>query len=481
MFRWAREGLLPNIAGLMAKGAYGFLRSTVPFSTCPAWTSSITGVDIEKHGIHDFFLHADLRRKRIFFANSRARKTKAIWDLLNDADKTTVVLNLPVTYPPEKVNGAMVSGFLTPNIKSDFTYPKGLKDELLEMGYRIDIGNTLLDKVLLFNESPLSFLKAVSQLIERRLKAAKYLMECFDWDLFIAVFIALDRINHPFWRYIDPKHRAFDKRMAKALLPHIRKCYSAVDRAVGELVRLAGSKTDVIIYSDHGFKALNRFIFVNNLLRARGLLSLKEGSVKLSKLMPTHDVYMSVRQRLPLTRAIHMLLPSVLIRKIGYLMRPSTEMLSFFDIDPDNTMAYQLGQWIHFNEHLRDDELSAAVGAVLRALREIREQAMLNGVLRKLPCGDGKRPLIALNNEGDATPKHLIPADGRVFQDYGKTNIPSLVWCGDHSLYGTLVMAGPHIKPSGRVEGAKIMDIAPTVLALLGLDIPSYMDGTPLT
>ena len=481
LFRWARRGLLPNIAGLMAKGAYGPLRSTLPFSTCPAWTSSITGVDIEKHGIYDFFLRADLRKKRIVFANSRARRARAIWELLDEVDRSTVVLNLPVTYPPEEVNGAMVSGFLTPSMKSDFTYPKGLKSELLEMGYRIDIGNTLLDMVLLFEKDPLGFLRAVSRLVKGRLRAAEYLMKSFDWDLFIVVFVALDRVNHLFWKYIDPKHKDFDRRMAKALLPHIMKCYSDVDRAVGELVRLAGPETDILIYSDHGFKALNRFMFVNNLLRAKGLLSLREGGVKISRLMPTHDLYMSMRQRIPLTKAIHTLLPSPVKRKIGYLMRPSSEMLSFFDIDPDSTMAYQLGQLIHFNERLSADELLTIVRAVLGALEEVYDQAMIRGLIRKLPHGATTQLLIVLDNEGDIAPKHLIPADGRLFQDYGPTNVPSLMWCGDHSLYGTLVMAGPHVKPIGRLEGGKIMDMAPTALSLLGLDIPPYMDGVPLT
>ena len=97
IFKWAREGLLPNIGALMARGAYGHLVSTIPPMTCPAWTSSVTGVDVDKHGIYDFFLHLDMRRKKLFFANSRARRTRALWSILGRSGLSTVCLNMPLS------------------------------------------------------------------------------------------------------------------------------------------------------------------------------------------------------------------------------------------------------------------------------------------------------------------------------------------------------------------------------------------------
>jgi len=480
IFRWAREGLLTNIRGLMAKGAYGQLRSTIPPTTCPAWTSSVTGVSLEKHGVYDFFLRADLIRKRIFFANSRVRRVKALWNMLDEVGRTTVCLNMPVTYPPEKLNGAMVTGLLTPSVRSDFTYPAGLKEELLDMGYKIDLGSTSLDKVLLFKRNPIEFLRKAIELVRLRLKAARYLMANFDWDLFIVVFTALDRINHLFWKYIDPRHKAFDERMSVALLPYIKRCYVEVDKAIGELLRLTGPEVDVILYSDHGFRPLNYFMFINNALRAHGLLNVR--SSRLAKAVPTHDVYVRLFKRLSVIKAIPDVLPSTLVRRLGHLLRPSSEVLGLFDIEPENTLAFQLGQFVHLNEHIDGDELNKVLKIVLGALKNYASSARVNGIVKWLPvAGCGTRPLVALLFSGDVSSRHLLPADGRIFQAYSETDIPTLMWCGDHALHGTLIMAGPHVTRRGWLDGARIIDIAPTVLKLLGMDIPSYMDGKPLT
>jgi len=486
VFRCAREGLLPNIGWLMAKGAYGHLRSTIPPMTCPAWVSSVTGVDVEEHGVYDFFLHLDLERKKMIFANSRTRRVKALWNFLTGAGMSTICLDMPVTSPPEKIEGAMISGFLSPSTRSNFTYPRGLKEELLEMGYRIDVGDTALDRIMLFKQSPLRFIGEFTSLIRRRLRAAEYLMENFEWDLFITIFTALDRINHFLWEFLDPAHVGYRKE--PDILVRIAKAYREADRAVGELVRKAGPDTDIIIYSDHGFRPLNYVFFMNSLFMAKGILKVRRRAI--SSLIPAREAYVKLSRRIPLLEYLRRsLLPTWLVRDIGQAIKPSSDMFSFSDIDPESTVAFQLGQNIHINLRALDgEEVQEVLKRVQEVLEEARKITKIGGVAREMPSpveAGKKIPVISLYPEGDISAKHYMPISGRMIYKYGSTRqediaIPALMWSGDHSLNGILVMAGPDIKVRGQMEGARIMDIAPTVLKLLGLEIPSHMKGRPL-
>ena len=81
IYRLAERDIMPTVRVLMQEGLAQKLRSTIPPVTCPAWVSSYTGVNIGKHGIPDFFLSIDLRRKKITFADSTKRKVKAFWKL----------------------------------------------------------------------------------------------------------------------------------------------------------------------------------------------------------------------------------------------------------------------------------------------------------------------------------------------------------------------------------------------------------------
>jgi len=484
IFKWADQGLLPNIAGLMAKGAYGPIRSTIPPMTCPAWTSSVTGVDVHKHGIYDFFLSVDFKRKRMTFADSRKRKSEALWSLLGASGKRSVVINLPASYPPEKLNGAMVTGMLTPSLRSQFTYPPGLRDELLGMGYRIDVGATMLEKVLLFKRNPGAYVAEVLGVLEKRLEAAKYLMKELEWDLFLVVFVALDRVNHLFWRYVDKKHVAYDRRQARIFLPLLKRCYVEVDRAVGELVKEAGPGANVIIYSDHGFRALNYFVLTNNFLRRKGFLRLTERAAVRPSI--TQELFLKLSWLIP-PQWFAMFLQETghLVRALGRRARGSSDVLSIFDVDPEGTLAYELGQFVHVNKELvkSEDERAEVREAVLRALKELYPLTRIMAYAREEVFGSkaNELPDIVLLPKGHASARHTPTARGGVMRKYDeRVNVPFLTWCGDHALYGTLIMAGPDVPAIGYFKGARIMDITPTVLKLLREEVPSYMDGRSL-
>ncbi|HEX2477357.1 MAG TPA: alkaline phosphatase family protein, partial [Lacipirellulaceae bacterium] len=112
---WVERGLLPNIAATLENGAHGPLRSTLPPMTFPAWSSFMTGKNPGGHGIFDF-MRPRPQSYDLEFVNGGQRKAPSFWRLLSDAGRKVISISVPCTYPPETVNGIMLSGFDAPGL-----------------------------------------------------------------------------------------------------------------------------------------------------------------------------------------------------------------------------------------------------------------------------------------------------------------------------------------------------------------------------
>src|SRR5947209_6438051 len=138
-----KRGELPNFARLQREGEEAEFISAVPAVTPPAWMSLTTGLKPAKHGVYDFWefdTNSPTLKSR---AVTHRKGGKAIWNILSEYGKRVIVMNVPLTYPPEPVNGVMVSGLMTPSTSSPFTFPQVLKDELNKVfpGYLLDLGS----------------------------------------------------------------------------------------------------------------------------------------------------------------------------------------------------------------------------------------------------------------------------------------------------------------------------------------------------
>src|SRR5438045_4240647 len=137
------RGELPNFKKLRDEGCEAILESKYPPLTPPAWTSLSTGLKPARHGVYDFWMyehqeHSTVRDPRV---QTKRKGGKAIWNILSEYGKQVLVINVPITYPPEAVNGIMISGYMTPSSDTDFTYPTAFKEELYRMvpDYQIDL------------------------------------------------------------------------------------------------------------------------------------------------------------------------------------------------------------------------------------------------------------------------------------------------------------------------------------------------------
>ncbi|MDR7485187.1 MAG: alkaline phosphatase family protein [Armatimonadota bacterium] len=263
---WAEEGHLPTLARLMADGTWGPLMSTTPASTPVAWTSMVTGVYPGKHGIFGFVK----RRPGSYdldVVTSLDRRRPAIWNLLDRVGLRSIVVDVPFTYPPEQINGIMISGLGTPDVTSEFVHPKPLREVVLRefAPYPLDI---------YYRGDVMAFLEEARRLTDHRLALARFLAREFPWDFFMLGLMATDRIQHVVWKYLDPGHFLYTEEDARRYRPAILGYYRRLDEVMAELVALAGPQATFVIASDHGFGPMDRSLSLLRWLAQQGMIAL---------------------------------------------------------------------------------------------------------------------------------------------------------------------------------------------------------------
>ncbi len=258
---------LPNLRGLMRSGVHGPLRSTIPPITVPAWISMTTGKDPGELGLYGFRNRPD-RGYGWSIASSRDVRAETIWDLLGRNGKAVIVSGVPLTYPPKPVNGCLISDFMTPSAASEFTHPPSLKEEVLrlEPEYRFDV------KGFRGGERG-AILAQIHEMTGQHFRVAARLLSTRPWDFFMMVEIGPDRLHHAFWKYQDERHRKFERgsRFENA----VKDYYTYLDEKTGELLKIAGPETSVLVVSDHGAQRMDGGFAVNEWLIREGYLVLK--------------------------------------------------------------------------------------------------------------------------------------------------------------------------------------------------------------
>lgn len=264
--RWMAEGRLPNLKALSERGGYLPCRSTTPHATFPAWSTCVTGVNPGKHGVIDFTQMVD-GEYAIRFINATARQHPAIWNVLSDQGKRSCVLGVPTTYPPDTINGIVVSGFDSPvctGIDKSFVHPPEAYPQFKEWTFA-DFQETSIGAG--WHEAALdSLLRGVAR--KEGMTLAAYQQE--PWDFFMVVFGESDTVSHHFWMFHDPespRHRAEYETA-------IQQVYERLDETVGKLVEASDEDVVIGVVSDHGFGGAGTgVVYLNNWLAQEGYLA----------------------------------------------------------------------------------------------------------------------------------------------------------------------------------------------------------------
>jgi predicted AlkP superfamily phosphohydrolase/phosphomutase len=269
--QWREE--LPTLRRLIENGAYGRLESTHPPITVPAWACMMSSRDPGELGIYGFRNRKDYSYDGYTVANATALRYDRVWDVLERGGHQVILLGVPQTYPVKPINGCVVSDFLTPSTKSQYTYPAELKEEIERVS-----GGYVLDVEEFRTPDKAALLRRVYEKTAKHFQAAKHLLATKPWDFFMLVEMGVDRIHHGFWSYMDPTHPKYE---AGNPFEHaIRDYYGYVDQEVGRLIDLAPRDTIVLVVSDHGAKKMDGGICFNEWLIQEGYLTLATTPVK---------------------------------------------------------------------------------------------------------------------------------------------------------------------------------------------------------
>jgi len=264
---------LPNLSRLFKHGLYGDLMSTIPCITVPAWSSMLSSKDPGTLGFYGFRNRADYSYSKLTIATGAAVKEKRVWDYLGEADKKSVVVGVPQTFPIHPINGWLISSFLTPsttNPQTQWTHPLELRDEV----NRVLGGQTYDVDVPQFRTDDKDFLlKQIYDMTDKRFKVLNYLLREKPWDFFMFVEMGVDRMHHGFWKYMDRTHPKYEP--GNPYENAIRDYTIHLDKLIGELLAQLDDDTVVLAVSDHGAKKMDGGICVNEWLWRNGYLALQ--------------------------------------------------------------------------------------------------------------------------------------------------------------------------------------------------------------
>ena len=487
MAPWADAGLLPTFSRFLKQGAWGPLRSTTPPISPVAWSSFMTSTNPGQHGIYHFLARKP-HRYEWYPVTSRARRGLPFWTWAGRQGRQAGVFNMPMTYPPDPIpNGYMVSGMGVPDVDVVFTSPPALQGDLLQ-----EFGPTQLVEQSAAEFDGDTYGDYLLQTIDDNLEAMRYLLHTHpDTDLLCGVFIASDRAQHFYWQQMeDPSAPPGQHNL-------IQRVYQRLDRAVGALMADFPEYT-VVIMSDHGAGPYQKLVDLNQWLAAHGWLRWQAGSGSGGRQGPAwRRWYRRLRWLLPdgVRRRMKTAMPSHLMQQVRAQVWQQS-----LPADWPATQAYSLGVSgaISLNQAGREPEGCVQAGADEQAVLDEIEAALYDltdpetgdTVVESVhrgrdlyagPLAEQAPELVVSWKPGYYALSGRSPT-GVVFQDrcqYWERN--GVVHSAEHRPDGIFLALGPGIRQGVRIQGASMVDLAPTVLHIMGLPIPGSMEGSVLT
>ncbi|RME45634.1 MAG: hypothetical protein D6791_10260 [Chloroflexi bacterium] len=470
------QGRLPNVANLMQRGTWGPLRSAIPPITPTAWTTFFTGKNPGKHGVFDFHeLDPDTYEMRPVRVDRHTEKS--IWQLLTEAGKTSIVVDVPYTYPPQPLQGVQITGYGTPRTPGTvFTYPQDLADRVpadLRPEIRVALPRHTFDRSL-------AFVDEWTAIMDGRRRLLRHLMKEHDWDFFFVVFTITDFMAHVFWTFVEPAHPNYKRPEGSTYREAFFRAYEQADALLGELMTWAGPATTTLVMSDHGFGSIypRQYLFrklaEGGFVRFRSAPLLSRAGDRLIK--ATMQAYTSLpflREWVKSMRPQRQKAVKMLLRRGGLI--PSAGAVDFrkSPVLPSNS---SLQMWINSQDRFTHGIVS------LHEKHDLLDR--LSRYLRALQDPVTQEPVVADVYQGsDVYQGPAVPRGPDLVIEYhnfyrpdaeSRTVNPYLE--GGHTGYGIFLAYGPGVRPT-EVAGASLTDLAPTVLYLLGEPVPPDMDG----
>ena len=463
---FAKKGHLPTIAKLMHNGVYGNLESSIPPVTFPAWKCYSTGKNPGKFGVY-WWMNVDVNNKKYISNNSTSFKSDEIWDYLGNIGINCCVTGMPTTYPPKKIKGCMVSEL--PINELNYTYPSELGQKLKDkFNYKCTESDYHgADKHDAASER--------LEMIKQRFVATQYLIDEYNPDFINLTIFHIDNIQHFYWKYMENDDPEFGNIILDA--------WKLIDTEINTLINKLGKDTNIIFMSDHGFTPLKAIFDLDNWLIEKKYLVMKKQKFGMNNII-------NAVHKLGLYKyAAYVVNKSNTIPLINKII-PSAENIIESElensIDWEKSKVITLSQGvIYINKHVvKTSEYENFRNELITEISSIKNpttgEKLANCVYKKEDIYSGKY----LSQAPDLV---ILPNEG--YELYHRRNIDKIWdfspeedgWSGIHKLQGIFLAHGPDIKQNATIDGARIIDLAPTILHMFGVPIPRDMDGRVLT
>lgn len=462
-----QEGVMPFLAELSRSGVKANLRTVIPALTPPAWTSLVTGRSPGQHGIFDFFQKTSPQSHTLRFLTSRDVAGETIWSLANQGGKRAIALNFLLTYPAPAIDGYVVPGWMPWKQLRLGCHPRNLYDRIKALpGFEprelaMDMAH---EEKALEGCPPDEYLDWIDWHTRREQQwfqiLAMLLAEQNPCELVTILFDGVDKLQHLFWRFIDP---AYSHTLQSAWEGQVReRCleyYRQLDSLLANIVHLVGQEASIILASDHGFGPQERTFFANAWLAERGYLTWAEGGGPQS----------SEAQRLGIGQ----------IARHGYLL--DWERTRAYAPMPSSNGIHIVRASEAYPGGVPEEKYEAFRNQLIDELLAIKDladgQPVVDQVWPREAIFDGPRLALA----PDLT---LVLRDGGLISILGSDAVvkPRPQPSGTHRPDGIFIAQGAGFKSGTRLPELSILDVAPLILYSLDLPIPEELASRlPLT
>jgi predicted AlkP superfamily phosphohydrolase/phosphomutase len=436
---------LPNLKELVTGGLSGPLESTLPPITVPAWSSMLSGRDPGELGVYGFKNRRSYAYGDLLFATSGMVRFPRVWDFVGQAGGQSIVLGVPQTSPPPPIQGVLISGFESQGADladgASYARPPEIAEEI-----RSVLGDYIFDVASFRNIPREEVLDKARRMTDLRFRFMEHLLATRPWDFAMLCEIAPDRLHHCFWSDHDPKHRRYQP--GSPFRRAIRDYYRQVDDWIGRFRERLPSDCPILVVSDHGAKAMDGGVCINEVLRQAGWLVLREEPQEPTALRPQQvdwsrtrawgeggyyaRVFLNIEGREP-----QGIIP---FEEKDDARRELTELLSTIALPDGPTLTNR----VVWPEH------------TYRAVRGLAPD------------------LIVLFADLSFRSLGSIGHGGRLWLMGNDTGVDE----ANHAQDGLYVLSAPGVKAGER--RASIMDVTPTLLDLLGLEAPGDLVGRSL-
>ena len=450
------QGVMPSLAKIIGSGTKGTLESVVPALTPPAWTSLMTGRTPGHHGVFDFFSRESEDSTHIRYATSDDVESEMIWSIAARHDKSSISLNFPLMYPAPEIPGYYVPGWIPWKVLRLACHPPGLYDELAalpnfevrELAMSIELEEKATEGCP--EDEYDHWIELHARREEKWFEIFEHLLKKSECELTSVLFDGVDKLQHLCWRFLDPAYEHTlvserDFKIRERCLDYFRR----LDTIIGKIVALAGDNTRIYVASDHGFGPTYEVFNVNAWLEKNGFLSWLDGDGP------------------------------------GYeeaLLGVNQVAMHTYTLDWNRTKAYATtptsnGIFINRGKGgVSDSEYDAFVADLKARLSAATHPESGEQIIKTIWSRD---EAFSGQFKGLAPDLTLVMRDGglvSILPNASTVTTRDQV-AGAHRPEGVYIGYGPGIRKGFHGPNLSIIDIAPTVLYSLGIDIPEDLEG----